>query len=741
MAKTTKLTINGMHCASCATIITRGLTKVPGVASANVNFATHKATVQHQESVTADQLIAAVQKKGYNAAELITDDPEAQARREKAEYDHLKRLLILSAVFAVPAFLLGMLFMPDSFLYVGYEIPHIAYILFLLSTPVQFYIGWMFYKGAWSALRNGSANMDSLIALGTTAAYVYSFYLVFIAREMVQYFEISAVLITLVLLGKLLEARAKGRTSDAIKKLMNLAPKAATVIREGKELRVNIDDVVAGDIVLVKPGEKVPVDGIVTEGHSSVDESMLTGESLPVEKHAESQVFGGTINKHGAFRFKATKVGANTTLSQIVKLIEDAQGEKAPIQRFADRISAYFVPIVILLALITFSIWYFAIGQSFGFALSTAIAVLVIACPCALGLATPTAIMVGTGKGAQHGVLIKGGEALETAHRIKAVVFDKTGTITNGKPEVTDVIPTHWLNEGQFLHVAASIEKNSEHPLAEAIVRHAHNRKITLEATTHFKAIPGHGVAAGVHGHDFLFGNQKLMRENNVDISAVEAQLHHLESQGKTVMMLATRGRLIGMIGVADTIKESSAEAIASLHKLGIEVYMITGDNKRTAVAIAKQAGISEDHVFAEVLPQDKANYVKKIQEKGGKRKWKVAMVGDGINDAPALAQADIGIAMGSGTDVAMETGNVVLMRNDLRDVPRAFRLSRFTMAKIRQNMFWALIYNVIGIPIAAGVLYYSTGWLLSPILAGGAMALSSVSVVGNSLLLKAKRL
>jgi len=737
MTKNVKLAIEGMHCASCATIITRSLTKTPGVESANVNYATHKAVVQAADATSDAELIAAVEKKGYKARVMTGDeDPELQEKRERAEIKALRGRFLVALAFSVPALIIGMLFMKDGLLFVGYELPYAPYLLFLLATPVQFYVGKIFYRGAWSALRGGGANMDSLIALGTSAAYFYSVYLVFIAGKDVQFFEISAVLITLVLFGKLLEARAKGKTSEAIKRLMHLAPKTAVVIRDNQEIEINVDDVKVGDIIVVKPGEKIPVDGDITIGSSSVDESMLTGESIPVEKGPGSQVIGGTINKNGSFRFRATKVGANTTLSQIVKLIEDAQGQKAPIQRFADIISSYFVPIVILLAVITFAIWYFLVGQTLAFALSTAIAVLVIACPCALGLATPTAIMVGTGKGAQNGILIKGGEALETAHKISAVVFDKTGTITKGTPEVTDIYPLHGLSEAQFLHIAASIEKHSEHPLAESIVKEAQSRHVAISPTAHFKAIPGHGVTAQMGTHAFYFGNAKLMARQHIDLSPVQDMLTKFENEGKTAMILSTERKVVGLIAVADTIKPTSIEAVSRLHKMGISVYMITGDNKRTAEAIARHAGIRPERVFSEVLPQDKAGHIKQLQVAG-----KVAMVGDGINDAPALAQADIGIAMGSGTDVAMETGTIVLMKNDLRDVPRALRLSRLTMAKIKQNMFWALVYNIIGIPIAAGALYYSFGWLLSPILAGGAMALSSVSVVSNSLLLKHKKL
>lgn len=736
---TTKLKITGMHCASCANLISRGLMKTPGVSQANVNYATHKAVVHHEDSVSPQTLIATVKTKGYDASVSTGDDAEEQSKREEKEQKFLTRMLLIATAFSLPAFLIGMLLMPDGLFFLGYSLPLAVWIVFFLATPVQFYVGAMFYRGAWVALKNGNANMDTLIALGTSAAYAYSVYLVFFLDEMTQYFEISAVLITLVVFGKLLESRAKGKTSTAIKKLMNLAPKQAIVLRDGKELLVSLDEVIVGDVFIVKPGGKIPVDGVVLEGSSSVDESMITGESLPSEKSVGDIITGGTMNKFGALTCKATSVGENTTLSRIVKLIEDAQGEKAPIQRFADTISAYFVPAVVIISLITFSLWFFVFGQSFGFALSTAIAVLVIACPCALGLATPTAIMVGTGKGANHGILIKGGEALEMAHQVRAVVFDKTGTLTNGTPVVTDILSFSKLSSQEILSLSASVEKKSEHSLAEAIVLHAKKHDARLLDIQDFRAIAGRGVSAMIHGSHVLFGNQKLLRENNIDLLDVETRVADLERQGKTVMFLSKDRNLVGLVAVADTIKPNASLAISRLKDVGVSAYLITGDNKRTALAIAREAGIPEKNVFAEVLPHEKAEYVKRLQSSG--KKSKVAMVGDGINDAPALAQADIGIAMGSGTDVAMETGNIVLMRNDLLDVPRALRLSRFTMAKIRQNMFWAFAYNVVGIPIAAGVLYTSTGWLLSPILAGGAMALSSVSVVTNSLLLKTKRL
>ena len=716
-----------MHCASCANLITKALKKVPGVEDASVNYSTERASVTYDDARAGEtQLLEAVKNRGYTASFNI--DKDAESKRKHAEYEHLKQLLTISLIFSIPAAIIGMFFMMDGLLFIGWELPFAEYFLFILATPVQFYVGWQFYQGTWSALRNETASMDTLIALGTSAAYFYSVYLIFFG-EGSQYFEVSAILITLVILGKMLEARAKGRTSEAIQRLMSLAPKTATVIRSGKQESIPIDDVVEGDVLIVKPGEKIPVDGIVLSGTSTIDESMITGESIPVEKNKGSSVTGGTINKHGSFQFKATKVGANTTLASIIRLIEDAQAKKAPIQRFADMISAYFVPVVIGLALGTFASWYYILDETFSFSLIAAVSVLVIACPCALGLATPTAIMVGTGKGARHGVLIKGGEALETAHKIKYVIFDKTGTITKGTPEVTDVI-----GDPCVLEIAASIENNSEHPLADAIVQHAQHTNVKLKTVMNFKAIPGKGVTALVQKKKYFLGNEKLMKDERIPYERFAKQLRALEEQGKTAMLLADDRKALGIVAVADTIKENSPPAVAQLKAMGIEVYMITGDNERTAQAIARQAGI--EHVFAEVLPHEKADYVKKLQEKG-----KVAMVGDGINDAPAIAQADIGIAMGSGTDVAMESGNIVLMKNDLQDVPRAFRLSKITMAKIRQNMFWALIYNILGIPIAAGVLYPYTGWLLSPIIAGGAMAMSSVSVVSNSLLLKFKTL
>ncbi len=727
----TELHITGMHCASCGTLISRALEKVPGVMSANVNIATNRATIEAADTVTHEQLISAVKSRGYGAMTIEAGKPHSMAEHEHESEDLLAFLLTFSLLFTVPALAIGMLFMEESPLFVGIMIPFAPLILGMLATPVQLIGGWPFYKGALKALRHGTSNMDTLIALGTTVAYIYS--IVAISLDLgEQYFEIGATLITFVLLGKWLEARAKRRTSDAIRALMDLAPKMATVIRGKKELQIPVDDVRVGDICRVRPGEKVPIDGIITEGASALDESMVTGESMPVDKKRGDPVIGATINTTGSFLMRATKVGADTTLSRIIKLIQDAQGRKAPIQRFADAVSAYFVPAVLIVALITFLAWYFIGGAQLGFALIASVAVLVIACPCALGLATPTAIMVGTGKGASKGILIKGGDALETLCSVKHVIFDKTGTITNGTPEVTEVIPSAKYDEADVLRIAAAIETHSEHPLAKAIVRAAKTRWADNKSATGFKAIAGKGAEAKLNNKAYRIGSPAWIASEGVSLNRQEIEA--LEMQGKTVMVLAQGKKLIGIIAVADTIRATSPEAVRQLERMGVKVHLLTGDNTRTAAAIARQAGIS--HYFAEVKPEDKAAKVQELQRHG-----RVAMVGDGINDAPALAQADVGIAMGSGTDVAMESGSVVLMRNDTMDVARAIKLSRITMRKIKQNLFWALAYNVAGIPIAAGLLYPWTGWLLSPALAGAAMALSSVSVVTNSLHLKAKKI
>jgi P-type Cu+ transporter len=721
--KKTIIKISGMHCQSCVNILDKALNKEIGVKSANVNFSTEKAAIEFDEKKTSENtILGTIKKKGYQGHPVQENEINLEIKKRDEDLKKIKFKVILSAIFAVPVFILGMFFMNNP-------IPFQDYIMWVLATPIQFYIGKQFYLGTWAALKNKTANMDTLIAMGTSAAYFYSVYVVLFNAVGHQYFEASAVLITLVIFGKYLEAIAKGKTSEAISKLMKIGAKTATIIRKGKEIKIPIDDVVKGDIVLVKPGEKIPVDGIIIEGNSTIDESLVTGESIPVEKKKNDQVIGSTINKVGSFRFKATKVGKETTLSRIIKLIEEAQTKKAPIQRFADKISSYFVPIVIFIAILTFTVWFSIARAQVDFALIAAVAVLVIACPCALGLATPTAIMVGTGKGAKQGILIKGGEALETAHKLKYVVFDKTGTITKGKPEVTDVI-----GDKKTLEIAGSIEKSSEHPLAEAIVNKAKQSKIRWGKITAFKALVGMGVKAKIGKKEYYLGNEKLMVERKVNLSSFKNKIVEFENKGKTAMILAEGKKVIGIIAVADEIKKDSPIAIKKLQELGIKVYMITGDNERTAQAIAKKAGIK--NYFASVLPDEKAKHVKKLQKKG-----KIAAVGDGINDAPMLAQADIGIAMGSGTDVAMETGSIVLMRDSLLDIAKAIKLSKLTMSKIRQNMFWALFYNSLGIPIAAGVLYPFTGWLLNPMIAGGAMALSSVSVITNSLLLRRKKL
>jgi P-type Cu+ transporter len=710
--KKTKIEITGMHCASCSTLVNRALDKLDGIKSANVNLATNNATIEFDESkVNETDFIKTIKSKGYGAK--VASKNSNSEIKGKREYEKLKRSFFFSLFFAIPVFIIGMFFMKNPF-------PFQDIIMWVLATPVQFIVGSSMYKNAYLALRSKSANMDTLIVMGTSAAYFYSVFVILIGKGHV-YFEASAVLITIVLFGRLLEAKAKGKTSDAIKKLIGLKPKFALVIRNKKELKIKIDDVLRGDEVIVKPGEKIPVDGVLIEGQSSVDESMVTGESIFVQKNKGDVVIGATINKHGSFIFKATKVGENTTLARIIKLIEDAQGSKAPIQRFADSVSAYFVPGVLVLALLTFISWFFIFNSTFQFALIASVSVLVIACPCALGLATPTAIMVGTGKGAREGILIKGGEALETAHKVSHIILDKTGTLTYGKPIVTDVV-------GDVIDIASSLEKLSEHPLASAIVEKGNK----FFKVNNFKSIPGKGVVGEIKGKKYMVGNRQLL--GKLDYSSYDSQMISLENQGKTVMLIADSKKVLGLIGVADTIKPTSLRAINEFKKMRIKVYMLTGDNSRTAKAIANQLGIK--NYFAEVLPEDKANHVKELQKKGI-----VAMVGDGINDAPAIAQADVGIAMGSGTDVAMETGEIVLMKDDILDVVKAIKLSKMTMSKIRQNMFWALLYNTLGIPIAAGLLFPFTGLLLNPMIAGGAMALSSVSVVSNSLLLKMKKL
>lgn len=742
------LALYGMHCASCAGVIERQIRKVPGVQRATVNFAAEKAFVARDRSVTDGALIAAVKKAGYSA-ELLSDEKSVEnaKRRHQDTIRNTWRKFVLSLVFSLPMLYFMLLdFLPDL---PGGSVlpPYFGVVSLVLALPIQFWVGKDFYKGAWSGLRMKTFNMDSLIAIGTSTAFFYSlgyfvYYAVTHASLIGQngmkipelYFETAAFLITFVVLGKWLEARAKNRTSDAIKRLMGLQAKTARVVRDGQTIDIPTGQVQQGDIVVVRPGEKIPVDGRIVKGSSAVDESMITGESLPVEKTTGDMVVGATLNKTGSFEFEATRVGSETTLSRIIKFIEDAQGSKAPIQGFADRISSVFVPMVIGIALLTFMVWYVLLGASLTYALMAFTAVIVIACPCALGLATPTALMVGTGKAAEHGILIKGGEPLEMACRINTIVFDKTGTLTKGKPEVTDVIALGSYDDDDVLGLAASLERTSEHPLAEAIYTYAQEEAVPLRDVNDFSAIPGHGVSGVINGKRYYFGNRKLIQQHVAqDISKLGRKLERLETAGKTAMILADEQEIIGVLGVADTVKETSREAVELLQRRGIDVWMITGDNERTAKAIASQIGIR--NVLAEVLPENKAAHVKEIQSSGKV----VAMVGDGINDAPALAQADLGIAMGSGTDVAMETGGIVIIRNDLRDVLSAMQISRETVRKIRQNLFFALFYNVVGIPIAARV-FAAVGLVLKPELAGLAMALSSISVVANSLTLRAYR-
>lgn len=732
--------IGGMTCASCAAAIERQVKKLQGVEEINVNLATEKAKVRYNPYKTRiSEIKGAIKKAGYRALEIESGEQiDVEKEKRQKEMKTLWNKFIISAVFSIPLLYIAMghmLGLPLPSFVDPMENPlNFALTQLLLTIPVVI-AGNKFYSIGIKSLLRGNPNMDSLIAIGTGAAILYGIYgIVEIAQGNFSfandlYFETAGVIITLILLGKYLEAVSKGKTSEAIKKLMGLQPKTATVIQDGKEMNIPIEEVEVGDILLVRPGEKMPVDGTVVEGHSSVDESMLTGESIPIEKHIGDKVVGASINKNGTLQFKATKVGKDTALAQIIKLVEDAQGSKAPIAKLADVISGYFVPIVIAIAILSGIAWYLA-GSTGVFALSIFIAVLVIACPCALGLATPTAIMVGTGKGAEYGVLIKGGAPLETTHEIKTIVFDKTGTITEGKPKVTDVVTSNKYSQDELLSIAASAEKGSEHPLGEAIVKEAEEKGLKLRKVSKFQAIPGHGIEVQIEGKEILLGNKKLLDERGIQIILQEAS-DRLASEGKTPMFIAIEGSLAGIIAVADVVKESSAEAINKLHDLGIEVAMITGDNKRTAQAIAKQVGI--DIVLAEVLPQDKANEVKKLQDTGKK----VAMIGDGINDAPALAQAEVGIAIGSGTDVAMESADIVLMKSDLMDVVTAIQLSKATIRNIKQNLFWAFGYNTLGIPIAAGVLYIFGGPLLNPMFAAAAMSLSSVSVLTNALRLR----
>ena len=800
-ARTTRmhdLPIKGMHCASCAGTISKAIRKVPGVKDVNVNFALEHARVEAAPDVPEEKIAQAIFKAGYEVAsretapgelrlkvigmdnphcvstvanvlaalsgvtskelyvtekaiikydpKLVTVDAikkaikavgyqpleETALDREKEvrerEIRRTRNLFLIGLVLSIPIFVLSF---PEWF---GIEVPYHAYVLFVLTAPVQFIVGWRFYKSMWAALRAFTANMDTLIAIGTSAAFFYSAAATFRPDlfGMAMYYDTAAIIITFIMLGKWLEALAKGRASEAIKKLIGLQPKTAHVMRNNKEVEIPAEEVQPGDVVVIRPGEKIPVDGIIVQGSSAIDESMITGESIPVGKQPGDTVIGATLNKTGSFKFKATKVGKDTTLAQIIKLVEEAQASRAPIQRIADTVSAYFVPTVITIAILAFLGWTFIGAEPFIFSLSIFIAVLIIACPCALGLATPTAIIVGTGKGAEHGILIKTAEALETAHKLTTIVFDKTGTLTKGAPEVTDILALDKrYDDTDVLKYAAIAEKGSEHPLGEAIVNRATKEDLKIPDATSFNAITGKGVEAKYGAHHVLLGTRALFADRGFALMQAEERLRKLEEDGKTAVLVAIDRTLAGIIAVADTLKENSFEAVIALKKMGKDVIMITGDNERTAKAIARKVGI--DNVLAEVLPGEKADKIKDLQAQGKV----VAMVGDGINDAPALAQADIGIAIGAGTDVALETGEIVLIKNDLRDVVTAIELSAYTLRKIKQNLFWAFAYNVAGIPIAAGVLYPFTGFLLNPVIAAAAMAFSSISVVLNALTMR----
>ena len=744
--KQIQLPIGGMSCAVCAKRVEKAISELEGVADVNVNFAAEKAFVTYNpQKVRPSAMKEAVLKAGYQPLENkgAGAEDEDRKRREK-EINTMKKKFIAAAIFAFPLLYIAMVPMikfvslPGAKMLDGLMMNYplfYALLEFFLTVPV-ICVGYRFYTVGFKSLFQKSPNMDSLIAVGTTAAVAFSLYNTFqIAKGNFQavhslYFESAGVIITLILLGKMLEAVSKGKTGEAIKKLMGLAPKTAFVIQNGAETEIPVEEVEIGDIIIVKPGSKIPVDGVVIEGHTAIDESMLTGESMPVDKKAGDKVYAASLNTTGTVKFRAEKVGSDTALAQIIKLVEQAQGSKAPIAKLADIVAGYFVPAVIAIAVASGIAWFIGTGD-FKFALTIFISVLVIACPCALGLATPTAIMVGTGKGAENGILIKSGEALETAHKINAIILDKTGTITEGKPSVTDLICASNFTQEKLLQLVASAEKNSEHPLGQAIVRGAQEKSLALLEAENFNSITGQGIEAQIAGISVFIGNRKMMEEKNISVKELEKDADKLAEEGKTPVFVAADGQPAGIVAVADVVKKSSRAAIESLHKMGIEVAMITGDNKKTAEAIARQVGI--DRVLAEVLPQDKAFEVKKLQQEGRK----VAMVGDGINDAPALAQSDIGIAIGSGTDVAMESADIVLMHSDLTDVPTAILLSKKTIRNIKQNLFWAFGYNTIGIPVAAGVLYLFGGPLLNPMLAAAAMSLSSVSVLTNALRLK----
>ena len=741
------LPIQGMTCASCVNKVEKALSSLKGVTHVSVNFATERASVEYiPEEVTIRDFKEVVQEAGYEVLEVKVADStlreedivEKERLAREGELSRLKGKFIIGVILLAPILIL----MYGASLFekwIGLSKETNFFIQFLLATPVQFWAGWQFYVGFWKAAKHKTSDMNTLIAVGTSAAYLYSLIATFLPHLfMVKglmldvYFDTSAAIIVLILLGRLLEARAKGRTSEAIKKLIGLQPKTARVIRNGEEKDIPVEEVALGDIVVVRPGEKISVDGIVREGYSSVDESMVTGESLPVEKKVGDTVIGATINKTGTFRFEATKVGRDTVLAQIIRLVQEAQGSKPPIARMVDVIASYFVPVVISIAIVTFIIWYFfGPHPALTYAFLNFVAVLIIACPCALGLATPTSIMVGTGKGAENGILIRGAEALETAHRLNTIVLDKTGTLTRGEPSVTDIVASERFTKKEILILAASAEKGSEHPLGEAIVNKAKEEDLTLLDSKEFQAIAGHGIEVMIDSKRILLGNLRLMEQRGVVLNGLSDRAEHLSNEGKTPMFLAVEGEAAGIIAVADTLKENSKEAVEALNRMGLEVVMLTGDNQRTAKAIAHQIGI--DRVLAEVLPEKKAEEIKRLQAEGKK----VGMVGDGINDAPALAQADVGIAIGTGTDVAMESSDITLIGGDLRGIVTAIALSKATIRNIKQNLFWAFAYNTILIPVAAGVLFPFFGILLNPIFAAGAMAFSSVTVVSNALRLR----
>jgi len=745
------LQVGGMTCASCVKRVEKALQQTPGVISANVNFASEKATIEYLPgAVMPGDLKHSITDAGYEIVEEESSGEEGTDAREEAHRRHLRTLKIkMGAGLAVGALLMLLAYFPPSFL----SMRELWFLMFALATPIQFWAGWQFYRGAWASAKHKTTDMNTLIAVGTSVAYGYSVLVTFLPGlfeglagagfEAEVYYETAVIIIGLILFGRFLEARAKGQTAGAIKKLMGLRAKTARVVRNGEEIDIPVEEVQPGDVVVVRPGEKVPVDGVVVEGRSALDESMLTGESIPTEKGPGDEVIGATLNKTGSFRFEATRVGSETALSQIIKLVEEAQGSKAPIQRLADYVASIFVPVVFGIATLTFVIWLvFGPAPAFTLAMLAAVAVLIIACPCALGLATPTAIMVGTGKGAENGILIRSGEALERAYKLQTIVLDKTGTLTEGKPRVTDIIPwgafkaeggngNREAAERRLLGVAAAAERGSEHPLGEAIVGRAQELELDLAEVADFNAIPGHGIEVSLDGSQVVLGNLKLMRDRSYALEGLEDEADRLAGEGKTPMFVAVDGKAAGIVAVADTLKDNSIEAVKRLRDLGLEVAMITGDNARTAEAIGAAVGI--DRVLAEVLPEHKAEEVKSLQDQGRV----VAMVGDGINDAPALAQADIGIAIGTGTDVAIEASDITLIRGDLMPIVTAISLSKATMRTIRQNLFWAFAYNTALIPLAAGILYPLFGILLSPMFAAAAMALSSVSVVSNSLRLR----